>query len=196
MNPKFTLITSDYPPAHGGIARYLSSLVEAAKGQIDVWTPSGHINHDNSEIQDTRYKIHLVRFWWPLWPKWLPLIKRCLEVPAKNVILVSHVFPIGTAAWIANILGGNDYTIIFHGTDLKRAQTRWKRWLLHRICKKASLLIVNSEATQKLLKRLVPSADPIKLTPAVDPFELPSKPLAREKLNVDQMQKSSSPSAA
>jgi phosphatidylinositol alpha-1,6-mannosyltransferase len=205
MNPKFTLITHDYPPAHGGVARYLSSLVAAAKGQIDVWTPQSHFIDTDNAIRNSRppatqaefsealragkFVIRNVKFWWPLWPKWLPLIKRCLEVPAENLILISHVFPIGTAAWIANLLGGNDYAVIFHGTDLKRAQTKWKRWLLRRICKKASIIIVNSDATQKLLKRLVPSADTIKLTPGLDPFELPSKPLAREKLNVGQNSK-------
>ncbi len=182
MIPKFTLITHDYPPAHGGVARYLSSLAKAAKGQIDVLVPLGLANQ--IEIQDTEYKMQQVRFWWRFWPRWIPLIKRCLEVPEDQIILISHVFPIGTAAWIAKKLGASNYAIIFHGTDLKRAQTKWKRWLLQRICKNADFLIVNSEATKKILTRLVPTADPIKLTPAIEYFNLPEKALTRDELNV------------
>jgi len=195
MNPKFTLITHDYPPAHGGIARYLSSLATAAQGRIDVWVPANSSNvkrQTSNEIGQPRdfdvrrstFDVNKVKFRWPLWPHWLPLVKRCLEVPQENIILVSHVFPIGTAAWMAKALGGSDYTIIFHGTDLKRAQTKWKRWLLRRICNNASLLIVNSQATRKLLKRLVPAANPLVLTPGLEPFNLPDKPDARARLGV------------
>ncbi len=178
MTPKFTLITHDFPPAKGGIARYLSSLVIASQGNIDVWVPMDLSSKDE-------FRVKKIKFRWSFWPYWLPLIKRCLEVPQENIILISHVFPIGTASWIANVLGGSEYAVIFHGTDLKRAQTKWKRWLLHRICNNAKLLIVNSQATEKLLKRLVPTANPLILTPGLDPFNLLEKSEARSRLNID-----------
>jgi phosphatidylinositol alpha-1,6-mannosyltransferase len=184
MNPNFTLITHDYPPEHGGVARYLSSLVKAANGQIEVLVPLKHTT--SFEKGGNEGEIKPVKFWWNFWPHWLPLIKRCLEVPHTNSILVSHIFPIGTAAWIANALGGSEYVIIFHGTDLKRAHTRWKRWLLRRICNNAELLIVNSDATQRILQKLVPTASPIKLTPAIEYFNLPEKTLTRDKLNIEE----------
>jgi len=147
------------------------------------------IRHTSNVERQTRtppptFDVSKVKFQWPLWPHWLPLVKRCLEVPQDNIILVSHVFPIGTSAWIANALGGSEYAVIFHGTDLKRAQTKWKRWLLRRICNNAKALIVNSQATERLLKRLVPKADPLVLTPGLDPFDLPDKSEARSRLNV------------
>lgn len=182
MNPKFTLITHDYPPAHGGVARYLSSLVAAADREISVLVPLGHLA--TGEIRNTKYEKREVDFWSSTWPHWLPLIKRCLEVPDDQTILVSHVFPIGTAAFIADALGGPEYAVIFHGTDLKRVNTKWKRWLLRHICHNAQILIVNSEATKKILMRLVPNADPLMLTPGLEPFELPDRGMSRERLNV------------
>jgi len=179
MKPKFTLLTHDYPPQKGGVARYLSSLVNAAEGNIEVIVPSGHLGGIASD------KIHEARFWSSLWPHWLPLIKRCLEIEDEKIIVVSHVFPMGTAAWISNALGGPEYAVIFHGTDLKRVKNKWKRWLLRRICHNAKLLIVNSEATKKLLLRLVPSAATIKITPGLEPFSPPQKSAARQAFGIN-----------
>jgi phosphatidylinositol alpha-1,6-mannosyltransferase len=196
MIPKFTLITNDFPPAKGGVARYLSSLATAANGQIEVLIPkeNEYIVRRTSYKQEradrfvrrTTYDVRNILFSWSFWPHWLPLVKRCLEVPQDNIILVSHVFPIGTSAWIANALGGSEYAVIFHGTDLKRAQTKWKRWLLRRICANAELLIVNSQATEKMLKRLVPKANPLILTPGLEPSEVPDKLESRARLGVPE----------
>lgn len=185
MNPKFTLITHDYPPAHGGIARYLSSLVAASNGGIEVRVPTGHSSCVARHAPDSATgDVKEVKFWSVTWPKWSPLIKRCMEVPDEQIILVSHVFPIGTAAFIANALGGPEYAIIFHGTDLKRVKTRWKRWLLRRICNNARSLIVNSQATKKQLSRLVPNSSPLVLTPGLEPYNLPDKRSSREAFNI------------
>ncbi len=196
MNHKFTLLTHDYPPAKGGVARYLSSLVKASNGGIKVLVPldSSYIitrtsyNQQSTELltSSTTNEVRQVRFWSSLWPNWLPLIKRCLEIPEHKIILVSHVFPIGTAAFIANALGGAEYGVIFHGTDLKRVKNRWKRWLLRRICNNAKLLIVNSQATKKLLLNLAPKVNPLILTPGIEHFSIPNKTAARAVLGVDQ----------
>ncbi|MFZ6015194.1 MAG: glycosyltransferase [Patescibacteria group bacterium] len=180
MKPDFVLITHDYPPQKGGVARYLSSLVKASSGSIAVWLPTEFAPITDVSTSDVRR----VDFWWSHWPKWLPLVRRCLEVPDDKIILVSHVFPIGTAAWIANALGGAEYAVIFHGTDLKRANTRWKRRLLRQICNNAQLLIVNSQAVGGLLTKLAPKAKPVVLTPGLEPFNLPSKSAARQNLGI------------
>ncbi len=182
MNPKFTLITHDYPPAHGGVARYLSSLVKASKGRIEVLVPLDQATPFEKGVIEGGIKH--VNFWSSLWPHWLPLIKRCLEVDENQIILVSHVFPIGTAAFIANALGGPEYLVIFHGTDLKRVKNRWKRWFLRRICVNARLLIANSNATKKMLTRLVPGSNPLILTPGLEPFGLPSKTESRNQFKI------------
>jgi glycosyltransferase involved in cell wall biosynthesis len=159
---RLTCLTFDYPPMKGGVARYLSELAKVSGGQMSVVVPLEH-------PKDVKYAkdVTCVRFWWSGWPKWLPLIKRCLEIK-EGMILVSHVVPVGTAAWIAYAFGGPPYIVLFHGTDLQRMKTRWKRWLLRRICGNATKLVVNSLATAKALKALVPGAEPLVLTPGVD----------------------------
>jgi len=184
MNPKtlFTLITDDYPPQKGGVARYLSSLVEVAKGQIKVVLP---LSSEYKDQSSGFYKTQVIKsnFEWSLWPKWSPLIKRCLEAK-DTVLLISHVLPIGTAAYISKLIGGPDYVIIFHGTDLVRINTAWKKFLLKRIATKAKLLVTNSQATNKILKRLLPNSESLVVTPGVEFIPPKDKQSMRQKLNL------------
>lgn len=157
-------LTMDYPPMRGGVARYLSNLAEVSAGQMEVLVPLEHPGSGSSGQGGT--SVRRVRFWWWGWPRWLPLIKRCLELK-EGIIFVSHVLPTGTAAFISKVFGGPEYIVLFHGTDLKRINSPWKKWLLNRICKQAKLLVTNSEATSDALKRLVTWAEPLVLTPGV-----------------------------
>ncbi|MDD5437821.1 MAG: glycosyltransferase [Patescibacteria group bacterium] len=180
MPPKtlFYCMTMDYPPMRGGVARYLSNLADASDGQMKVLVPLKHGENSDDVLK--------VKFWWNGWPKWLPLIKRCLEVK-DGVIFVSHVLPVGTAAWISKIFGGPDYVVLFHGTDLKRIRTSWRKWLLKKVGRKAKRLIVNSQATKVALQKLMPAADVMVLTPGVKPFEgLISRHDARTRLGIAQ----------
>ncbi|MHB8831184.1 MAG: glycosyltransferase [Patescibacteria group bacterium] len=197
---KLYCLTMDYPPMRGGVARYLSNLAEASGGQIKVRVPLEHPDitprpstgsgHPSLIVREGQGGvIQRVRFWWSGWPKWLPLIKRCLELK-DGIIFVSHVVPIGTAAWISSILGGPQYIILFHGTDLQRMRTRWKRWLLRRICRRAIKLVVNSQATAKALKILVPGSEPLVLTPGVLPNSVQvDKRSARQKFGISEQTK-------
>ncbi len=187
MRPEIKLycLTMDYPPMRGGVARYLSNLAEASNGQIEVLVPSEH----PTDVSQVTSRMSHVTFWWAGWPKWLPLIKRCLELK-DGIIFVSHVVPVGTAAWISFILEGPGYIVLFHGTDLQRMRTRWKRWLLRRICRRAVKLIVNSQATAKALKLLVPGSEPLILTPGVQPNSAQGeKKLIRQKFGISEQTK-------
>jgi phosphatidylinositol alpha-1,6-mannosyltransferase len=166
---------------HGGVARYLSSLAKASNGQVKVLVPLEH----PLVPPDTSYQLLVTKFWWSGWPKWLPLVNRCLELK-DGIILVSHVVPVGTAAWISNLFGGPDYVVIFHGTDLQRMRTPWKRWLLRLICSQARLLVTNSEATKTALQRLMPQADALVMTPGVERVDRMSKLEARKELGIDE----------
>jgi phosphatidylinositol alpha-1,6-mannosyltransferase len=165
--PLITLVTPDYPPARGGVARYLSNLVRAAQGRINVVAP------ENFE------------FFWRMWPKWWPLVGLCREQGVSGrLVLVSHVFPVGTAAWLSRLLGGAEYAVIFHGLDLRLVKGTWKRWLFRRITERAKLLIVNSRSTEKDLLLLAPTARPLILTPGVEAAPPVSREQARSKLNL------------
>jgi len=173
---RFVLLTNDYPPNVGGVARYLSNLVEASQGEI--------------EVIDTRSMYQ------NMWPRWLPLINLCFSVrhninhvpeggQEAPTILISHVFPVGTAAWISRLFGGPRYVVLFHGLDLRLARGIWKRWLLRRICASAETLFCVSEATRKTLYERVPGATAIVLTPGVEGRTSESRAGARQQLCID-----------
>lgn len=172
--PEAILYTLDYPPERGGVARYLGSLVAVSGSRLHVVVPETH-------AMDGAGAVVARRLLWGGWPKWLPSVFR---IRAERVpVLVSHVFPLGTAAWIASFFGGPRYAVLFHGLDLRLATGIWKRWLLHRIARGASHLFVNSRATAEALAELVPDAVATVATPGVDvSADPPSREMARRRL--------------
>ncbi len=167
--PSICLVTLDYPPETGGVARYLGSLVHASDGGIEVVTSSDE------------------RMFWPLWPKWWPLvhlIRRRRKM--DQVVLVSHVFPVGTAAWIARLLEGPEYAVLCHGLDVRLARGIWKRFLLRKICRDAKAVFAASEATKRSLLALAPQAKVTVITPGVEAIEGLNKADARTRLGLAQ----------
>lgn len=176
-NSKIVLLTLDYPPECGGVAVYLSSLVKASDGGISVIVPEGHATDGPGEVVAKQLFCEGR-------VKWRPMINVCRKIGRGKQLLVSHVFPVGTAAWLSKLVGGPEYSIIFHGLDLKLAAGRWKSWLLNRVCNSAKVLIANSEFTKKeLLKLLKRRTDVIVITPAVEEGPYPSREDARRILN-------------
>ena len=178
IEPNITLITLDYPPEFGGVARYLGSLVKETDGVMSVGVPDGH-SVDGPGRVETRTMFGRV------WPRWWPLVAICRGEKERNrTILVSHVFPVGTAALISKCLGGPDYSVIVHGLDVRLARGTWKRWLLKHICKNAKAVIANSESTKNDLLAIVPGVTVTVLTPAVDGAPYPSREDARRMLGI------------
>lgn len=173
---KIILITLDYPPERGGVARYLGSLVTESSGAMEVIVESHHDMSGPGAIRN------LVLFR-STWPRWWPIIRVCRS-QQDAILLVSHVFPVGTAAWISRMRGGPPYAVLFHGLDLRRATGIWKRWLLRRIARGAHTLIVNSRATGEELKKIVPEANPTIITPGVrrPAYEIQPKPKTKPRI--------------
>lgn len=175
---KYVLVTLDYPPETGGVARYLAELVKQSRGAIRVIVPERHPADGPGDVTNGV-------FFRPGWPAWRPLVSLLRRL--KETVVVSHVFPVGTAAWIAKNLGGPEYAVVFHGLDLRLARGPWKRWLLRRICRRASVLVANSEATKDELRKRVPGAGNklITLTPGVEDRQVPTRADARRALGLD-----------
>lgn len=172
MNEKpIALITFDYPPQKGGVARYLKNLVDASEGKIEAIT-------SNEE-----------KFFRGAWPRWRPLVSVCRERLKTQIVLISHVFPVGTAVWIASWFSRGKYAIIFHGLDVRLARGVWKTFLLNRICSGAVALIANSEATKKDLLKLKPNANVIVITPGVEKNNFLSRGQARARLGLSDDEK-------
>jgi phosphatidylinositol alpha-1,6-mannosyltransferase len=175
-----TLVTLEYPPKRGGVARYLSELVTAAQGRIRVVAQreGGDLSHPRD--------VETAEFFGPGWPAWRPLIWMCRrERERSRFIFVSHVFPVGTAAWISRMLHGPEYTILLHGLDVRMVTGWWKKCLFALICRDARAVFVNSESTKRDVAKLVPGQTVCVLTPGIRDEGYVMRDEARTRLGIE-----------
>jgi phosphatidylinositol alpha-1,6-mannosyltransferase len=174
------LITLDYPPEHGGVARYLGEFVKASGNAIDVVVESDH------ERTGPGKSVIARGFFRMSWPKWWPLVGVCREFRHAPYLIVSHVLPVGTAAMIAKWTGGAPYILMCHGLDVKMAtRNGWKRMLFRAVCRHAHAVLSNSDATRALIQEAVPGADIVVLAPGVSDHESFGRGEARSRLGID-----------
>ncbi len=177
----WVLVTHDYPPLKGGVARYLSDLVKASAGQMKVVIPTEHGDPGEPVERRTFFGRGLIS-WWPL----VGVMRDLAKQEPDTRVFISHVLPIGTAAWIASYLGGPRYVVLFHGLDLRLSQRSWwKRWLTRRIVSRAQVVCVNSEFVARECRKLFPGVEPHLLTPGYAPHVLPSREEARTQLGIN-----------
>ncbi len=152
---KALLVTTDYLPSRGGVARYYSSLVaHMPAGSVEVLVPKpGRI--------------------WPRWLPWLATVRAASR--GCDVVWVGQVLPAGTVAWILRLLGGKPYVVSTHGMDvLLPLRNVWKRWLATRILRGAAGITANSRFTLEAIHRSygIPAEAITVVYPA--PAELPA----------------------
>lgn len=174
-----TLITLDYPPEKGGVARYLGELVRASEGGIDtVIVEQNHVLSGPGSVIPRE-------LFWHAWPKWGPMIRVCLEHRTSCALLISHLLPVGTAAMIARWLGGAPYAVICHGLDVRLAASHpSKKFIADLIFRNADLVIANSISTAAMIKTITPTLQALVLTPGVTIHGAASKEAARMKLGI------------
>lgn len=142
---KAILITFDYPPKRGGVARYYQGLVDTLNGDLAVLTNSAG---------DAQPNVERLALTWPLWPHWLPLLWKIPAVARAHkvkLLAAGELLPIGTALWLLRIAKGYPYIVFVHGFDIGLSQRNlWKRWLTKKILAGAAQVIANSEFTKNL----------------------------------------------
>lgn len=124
---RMLLYTIDYPPNRGGVARYLSSLKVFFGSEMEVVVPP----------------VTRRRWWSVAWD----LLGRS---KAYDLLVVSHLLPVGTAAMIAGFLSGKPYAVVVHGMDVGSAVRRPVRRLVARaVLRRAALVVANSHALER-----------------------------------------------
>lgn len=179
---RIALVTLDYPPERGGVARYLGNLVQASQGLIDVFVNTTHRAGGPGHVE----VVPLVR---TSWPTWWPMVSfmRELRLRGYDALLVSQALPCGTAAWLARLTGGMPYLVLMHGLDLRLALgSRWKAWLLRRVLRGAKEVIANSHAVAKEIGVFDRRIRPRVLTPGVEPLEFPERYPTRQVLGISE----------
>jgi phosphatidylinositol alpha-1,6-mannosyltransferase len=146
---RILLPTPDYPPKTGGVARYLQAIAKQFGDDVTVIT-KGFFSR------------------WML-PHWLPVVFLLLrKARAFDLILTSHVLPIGTACFLTRAITGKPYGVIVHGMDLGLLRGR-KRWLAKRVLAKAEFVVANSQALAKELSDQWGVSSPVVCYPSLEP---------------------------
>lgn len=178
-HPHLTLVTLDYSPERGGVARYLGELVRASNGAIG--TVVVERDHDRSGPGQVLTR----ELFWHAWPTWLPMVHVCLEFKKSSRIIASHLLPVGTAAMIAKWLGGAPYVVICHGLDVRLAASRpLKKFVASLVLRNASLVVANSASTADAIKTITPGLDAVVITPGVTPHAPVLRTEARARLGI------------
>ena len=141
---KTLLVTLEYAPFKGGIANYYSHLAH-------YWPIGEQLAVlDNSRQELVRHPRHS----WQFWPAWWPAvgsIRRRLRSSRSDYLLVGHILPLGTVAWLLSLFRPLKYGVFLHGLDLSLAhhQPR-KRWLSALILKRADRIICANSFVARL----------------------------------------------
>ncbi|MEK7620507.1 MAG: glycosyltransferase family 4 protein [Patescibacteria group bacterium] len=167
---KILLITPDFPPNEGGVARYLRALCEHFKSRIEVLAePHPAWSSFDPTAGYPIYRAPLLSRL--LWPRWLTTVKYLWTYRQRyDVILVSHVLPIGSAAWLAKKFTGDPYVVFVHGMDIRLAMSSSrKRGLATKVLKGAELVVANSQALARELARNFGIHEVLVVYPCVSP---------------------------
>lgn len=173
MSKPVLLITLDYAPNLGGVARYLSSASRVFGEDMIVVAPQVEGEKETATLW--RRKLLYKRFR----PAWLATV--FLLIKHRNdyrSVLVSHVLPIGFAAYLAGLITRKPYSVIVHGLDVALARKTWrKRVVMKLVLQKAKVVVANSEV---LANEVVELDGAKKVVPILPPLNLPkTKPLIK-----------------
>lgn len=180
MEKPIYLITLDYPPERGGVARYLGDLVTVSQNAIRVIIP------ESAELGGPGNPTKMKMFR-QAWPRWWPLVGICHRLKQDaSCLFISHLLPVGTAAMISRWFGGPKYVVLCHGLDIRLASaTPWRTRLARAILRSASTIIANSQMTADEIQKTFGFKAQV-ITPAVFERSFPSHEDARKRLGIEE----------
>lgn len=151
---KLLLLTLDFPIRAGGVARYLAGLASVFKDDIRVIAAP----EEKSEAFDATAPFDVTRqelLYKIFWPRWLKSVRLLIkEADSYETVIVSHLLPLGTAAWLAGFITGKPYVVIVHGLDVSMTLfSSRKRWLAGKVLRGAKVVVTNSRALSEEIKK-------------------------------------------
>ncbi len=171
------LVTPDFPPNRGGVARYLSAFAAHFSNRIMVVAPIVTLQEETGAVSYPVIRQSLLfRFFWPRWLKTtFDLIRRR---SSYRYVITSHVLPFGVAARVAQWITNKPYVVIVHGMDLRLALTSsQKKRLCERTLQNAYLVVANSNALAQELQQRFHLKNILVVYPSIDPSQaISSKP--------------------
>jgi len=156
------LLTQDYPPRPGGMARYYAALAAGLGPECRVlcggWEGARPVPSGTERVLALSFDAaHAHRFW--NLRRAVRAVEREICEAAPAVLLVGNVRPYGPAAAALARRRGVPAVQIYHGNDLLRTARRWSRhpWKRRRwrqVVESARLHVVNSRFTAAEAARL------------------------------------------
>ncbi len=146
---KTLLFTLEYPPFNGGVANYYGNLAK-------YWPITEKMSVLNNNRQELIRKDGFLA--------WIPsffTLKRKLVLEKFDYLLVGHILPLGTVAYLISWLHPIKYGVFLHGMDLAFAlRSARKRYISKLILNKADKIIcANSYVQEKLIEFIPDLAD-------------------------------------
>ena len=163
------LLTPDFPPNRGGVARYLRLLCDHFSNRVTVVAEK---LPDATPEMVAEYPILrtelLSKIVWPRWIKSVYLFWK--ERKTYAYALTSHALPFGTAAMVAGWFTRKLYVVIVHGMDIRLGmKSGWKRSLLSQTLSNAYLVVANSNALAAELQTNFGLRNILVVYPSIDP---------------------------
>lgn len=146
---KMLLLTDDFPPHTGGVARYLGQFAHFFRARIRVIAApcEGSETFDRSASYAITRRDLYANAGWPRW--WKAILILIQERKTYDTLVVSHVLPFGVAAHAARALTFKPYIVIVHGMDVSMAKRNpWKKRLAGHVMRTAKLVVTNSKALE------------------------------------------------
>ncbi len=163
---RLLLVTPDFPPHLGGVARYLDQFARYFFDRTIVLTSA------QGSSQQTLFTVReeplLSKF---VWPKWMKTVRRLIQLKNQyDLVIVSHVLPFGTAAWMASWLIKKPFVVITHGMDIRLAtRSSIKRFVTRLILRRARVVVANSQALSSEIALRFRIPLPLTVYPCVEP---------------------------
>ncbi|MBI5793692.1 glycosyltransferase [Candidatus Uhrbacteria bacterium] len=174
---KMLLITPDFPPMEGGVARYLSELATFFKDDIEVLTvPNPAWQSSDPSAGYPVYRSPLLFKW--IFPRWWKMVRILKSYQDRyRLILTSHVLPFGTAAMVAMKKTKTPYVVFVHGMDIRLAQqSARKRAMATQVLKYARVVVCNSQALAQEVAKVFGVTELLVVYPCLPTVPLPTKP--------------------
>lgn len=142
---KILFFTLEYPPFYGGVANYYGNIVKYWPEPGDIFV----LSNNGGELISEKLPFF----------KWLPsFLHLWCAIKKEKIehILVGHILPLGTAAYLISRILPIKYSVILHGMDLTFAvKTKKKRWLTKKILKNARNIFCGNSYTAEMAKKAV-----------------------------------------
>ena len=113
-------LTIDFLPESGGLARYADSLARVFAHDMTVVADVQGNRAACRKLQaEAPYTLRYEAFMRCAFPRWRGAF-RVLREERPDVIIVHHVLPLGTVAWLYGLFAQTPFVVCLHGMDLPR----------------------------------------------------------------------------